>query len=153
MSKYKTYLPADVCSKCKGACCKRMAGHYSPSDFKDLSYEALKLEIEKGRISIDWWEGERLTKEYYLRARHVLEPIVCGSWGGVCMNLTETGCSLPWEERPFACRALKPEKNARCGKVMYPKEECKNDWKPYSDVLEKLAEYFRYATWDWEDTL
>lgn len=134
------YPPTDSCVSCGGQCCKHMACHYSPLDFEDLSYEGLKREIEKGRISIDWWEGR--TKEYYLRARHRYEPIVCGSWGGVCVNLTLTGCSLLWEERPLGGKALKPEKDYRCRVTSYSKEDCKNEWLVYSDVLNRLAEYF-----------
>lgn len=134
----KTYPPSELCAACGGKCCQRMGCSYSPQDFKDLSYDGLKREIEKGRISIDWWEGE--TKEFYLRARHVDAPIVDASWGGVCINLTETGCSLSWEERPLAGRALKPGRDKCVGE--YGKEESKNEWKPYSETLKKLVENF-----------
>ena len=131
----------EVCAICRGRCCKTMGCHYSPRDFKDLSYEGLKREIEKGRIAIDWWVGEE--PEYYLRARHIGEPIVCGSWGGTCVNLTENGCSLSWEERPLGGRALKPGATPfhEC-EDFYSKEDCKNEWKPYSDTLERLVATF-----------
>lgn len=45
----------EICKKCKGSCCKTMGCHYSPEDFKDLSFDGLKTEIDKGFISIDWW--------------------------------------------------------------------------------------------------
>lgn len=54
----RVYEPIDYCAKCGGNCCKHMGCHYSPRDFEDLSFDALKQEIEKGRISIDWWEGK-----------------------------------------------------------------------------------------------
>lgn len=139
--KVKVYQPTEACAACMGSCCKLMACHYSPSDFSDLSFEGLKAEIEKGRISIDWWEGRK--KMYYLRARHVGAPVVDGSWGGRCINLTETGCSLSWEERPLGGKALKPATSP--GGVCtssYSKERCKNDWKQYAPVLEKLVDYF-----------
>lgn len=148
MTDYPVYEPSKQCAKCKGQCCKRIPGHYSPTDFKDLSFEGLKAEIEKGGIAIDWWEAE--TREYYLRARQIGEEIVHGSWGGICVNLTPTGCRLPREERPLACNNLKPGKGARgdC-EGTYTKEHCKNDWKAYSDVLCELVEYFGGA----EDSL
>ena len=139
----EVFKASEVCSECKGCCCRRMGCHYSPHDFKDLSYEGLKAEIEKGRISIDWWEGMR-HREYYLRARHVGEPIVYGSWGGRCVNLTDNGCSLSWEERPLGGKALKPAadpKTEPC-ETSYSKEDCKNEWKPYSEILSRLAVYF-----------
>lgn len=140
--KIKTFQPTEVCAQCKGACCKTMGCHYSPTDFDDLSFEGLKAEIEKGKISIDWWSGDE--QEYYLRARHVGAPVVDPSWGGRCINLTETGCSLPWEKRPLGGRALKPKENSDSGecRTFYSKEQCKNDWKPYSDVLKQLVEHF-----------
>ena len=62
----------EICSKCKGFCCKRMGCHFSPDDFKDLTFDGLKKEIDKGYISIDWWEGNpfkddrEIDKAYYL---------------------------------------------------------------------------------------
>ena len=135
---YPVYEATKECARCKGECCKRMPGHYSPSDFKDLSFEGLKAEIEKGSIAIDWWENK--TPEYFLRARHLGENVVHGSWGGICVHLTPSGCRLPWEERPLACRNLKPSKHECVG--TYSKEQCKNDWKPYDEVLCKLVEHF-----------
>lgn len=135
------YRPTKLCEACKGKCCRFMACHYSPSDFADLSYDGLKHEIAKGRISIDWWEAD--PPEYYLRARNVGEPIVCGSWGGVCVNLTDTGCSLTWEERPLGGKALKPDRQLCTSS--YTKEECKEEWKAYADVLRQLVRYFEEA--------
>ena len=138
------FKATDACSVCKGVCCKRMACHYAPEDFKEISFDALKAEIEKGKISIDWWEGNK--REYYLRARHIGEPIVYGSWGGTCINLTETGCSLSWDERPSGGKSLNPPKHYpdRDCIQTYTTEQCKNDWKKYEDVLFRLAYYFEF---------
>ena len=143
----KTYQATEACSKCQGSCCRHMGCHYSPQDFDDLSFEGLKREIEKGRISIDWWESKN--PEYYLRARHIFEPIVHGSWGGVCVNWNpEKGCELSWEERPLGGKALKPMKKGLVGKIVgsckpsYTKEDSKNEWLKYSDILKALVEYF-----------
>lgn len=138
----ETYKATEQCKICKGNCCKHMACHYAPSDFKDLPFEGLKAEIEKGKISIDWWEIFE-GPEYYLRARHIGEPVVDPSYGGICVNLTETGCSLSWEERPLGAKALKPRENEseECY-TSYGKRRCKNDWKPYSHILKELVEYF-----------
>lgn len=135
------YESTEVCAKCQGECCKLCGCHFSPDDFSEISFEALKNEIEKGKISIDWWEGE--SPEYYLRSRHVGEPIVCGSWGGRCVNLTENGCSLSWEERPLGGKALKPADTlgGYC-RTSYSKEDCKNDWKAHDSVLRELVDYF-----------
>ena len=142
MKNYQTYQPSADCKKCGGECCKTMGCHYSPRDFKSLTFEALKFEISKGRISIDWWEDPS-GPQYYLRARNIGEPIVCGSWGGVCVNLTPTGCALSWEERPLGGRALKPTYYRRKCIGSYSKEDCKNEWQEYAGLLELLVEYFR----------
>lgn len=141
MSDYPVYEATIQCSKCKGECCKHMPGHYSPSDFSDLSFEALKAEIEKGGIAIDWWEAE--PKEYYLRARQIGEEVVHGSWGGICVNLAPWGCRLGRDKRPLGCRNLKPHthKHGKCV-GSYTKEICKNEWKEYSDVLNRLVAHF-----------
>lgn len=136
---YKVYQPKPCCEKCGGFCCKHMACHYSPSDFEDKSFDALKKEIKKGRISIDWWEADK--PEYYLRARHVDSPIVDGSWGGTCINLTENGCSLSFEDRPLGGKTAKPSKDGMCTNE-YTKKKCKEEWKPYAETLEKLVKYF-----------
>lgn len=140
-TKIKTFSATETCVECKGACCKRMGCHYSPRDFSDFSFEGLKTQIEKGNISIDWWEGDS-EPEFYLRARHVGAPIVDPSWGGTCINLTATGCSLSWDERPLGGKALKPEANGRCHYTTYSKEDCKNEWLQYGETLEQLAIHF-----------
>lgn len=77
-----------LCKKCGGRCCKRMGCHYSPEDFKEITYESLKKEIEKGFISIDWWEGnpfeenkdDDISRAHYLRIRNKDGEIVDPSW-------------------------------------------------------------------------
>jgi hypothetical protein len=118
-----------------------MPGHYSPTDFSDLSFEGLKAKIEKGNIAIDWWEGQ--PRKYYLRARQVGEDIVHGSWGGICVNLAPWGCRLNWDDRPLGCKSLKPHES-KYGKCVgsYTKEICKDDWWEHDMVLRKLVAYF-----------
>ena len=141
MSDYPVYEATKECARCKGQCCKHMPGHYSPTDFADLSFEGLKAEIEKGGIAIDWWEAT--PNEYYLRARQIGENVVHGSWGGICVNLAPWGCRLSWEERPLGCRSLKPSKGKRGDCIgSYTKEICKNEWKEHAEVLNELVEYF-----------
>lgn len=142
MKKMKTYPPSKMCNDC-GNCFRSMPGHYSPNDFEDLSFEGLKTEIDKGRIAIDWWEGD-YGPEYYLRARHDNENIVHGSWGGMCVNLRSDGCILPFEGRPLGCRALKPRDTfgGRCNNS-YSKKDCKNDWRDYADVLKRLVVVYK----------
>lgn len=141
MTTVPTFKPTDACTKCKGRCCKNMGCHFAPSDFEEMSYEYLKKKIEEtGYISIDWWENDE--PQYYLRMRHKGAPIVDPSWGGECMLLTETGCSLSFEARPLGATSLEPKCDGKCV-VHYSKYECKEDWLKYDDILKQLVEYFK----------
>lgn len=140
MSEIKSYPPTEECKKCGGYCCKHMGCHFSPEDFPEISFDYLKAEIEKGSISIDWWDGD-YGPEYLLRMRNKNCPIVDPSWGGECILLTDTGCPLTFDQRPLGARALEPNLNGRC-EQHYSKEMCKNNWLPYYDILSELREYF-----------
>lgn len=137
--KLPEYCKPTICAKCGGRCCKHMGCHFAPSDFPEITFEYLKEEIEKGHISIDWWEGD--TSEYFLRMRHKNAPIIDPSWGGVCVLLTDEGCPLPLEKRPLGARSLEPKRNGKCV-IHYSKEDCKNEWSQYKDVLERLYDHF-----------
>lgn len=138
-AKIPEFQDTNICAKCGGKCCKHMACHLAPSDFEEVTFDSLKTEIERGFISIDWWESDK--HQYYLRVRHKGAPIVDPSWGGECMLLTENGCRLPFERRPLGARSLEPRDDGKCV-VHYSKEMCKNEWLEYDDILTKLANYF-----------
>lgn len=138
----------ELCTKCKGRCCKSCGCHYSPEDFKDLSYEGLKREIDKGYISIDWWEGNpfederNISRGLFLRIRNINSSIVDASWGGRCVLLTEQGCPLDYENRPKGARLLIPSEKG-C-KLEYDKQDCAKDWYRYSDILLRLYDEYIY---------
>lgn len=150
-----------ICKKCKGVCCKTVGCHYSPEDFKDLSFEGLKSEIDKGFISIDWWEGNpfdddrTIMKAYYLRSRNVDSTVIDASWGGVCSLLTEKGCSLSYKDRPKGGRLLIPKGNKVCI-PKYTKQQSAMDWYKYNDILAQLVEYYNskekelQGNWDFD---
>ena len=133
------FEPTEACAKCKGNCCKHMGCHFSPSDFEEVTYDALAAEIEKGYISIDWWEGDR--NLYFLRMRNKKAPIVDPSWGGECKLLTDKGCPLPFEKRPLGARSLEPSEDGRCISH-YGKYDCAKEWLKYDRILQKLVERF-----------
>lgn len=140
-TKFPEFNPTDACRKCQGACCKNMGCHFSPTDFKEISFDYLKEVIMKGYISIDWWEEPDDSPSYFLRMRNVGGPIIDPSWGGRCVLLTDDGCPLSFNERPLGARSLKPSPDGYCV-VHYSKEQCKYDWANYSDILKELVEYF-----------
>lgn len=153
-----------LCSICKGHCCKSSGCELSPEDFKDgVTYEAIKERIDKGLISIDWWEGnvfqeldeydsrseENICKSLFLRMRNKNAPVVDPSFGGECVALTANGCKLSYDERPKGGRALIPDLDLledgfriNCHSD-WSKKESAIEWYTYRDILAKLMkEYF-----------
>lgn len=134
------FQPTDLCKKCKGKCCQAMSCHYSPTDFKEITFEYLKNIIEETNyIAIDWWEGNPI--QYYLRIKTITDKVVEGSWGNTCKLWNkQKGCPLTFDKRPLGARAVQP-KETHCISF-YEKEQCKNDWNQYRDILLQLVEYF-----------
>lgn len=139
-----------MCSKCGGKCCKRLPGGYHPSDFGcEITEELLESLINDPEhpISIDWYddfiyEDKSYPRGYYIRPRVIDGDAVDGSWGGVCNNLTETGCSLSWDDRPWSCKLLAPSENGHCGHQYDEKLSCAVAWLPYRDMIEHIVEKY-----------
>ena len=114
----KVFKPNKYCEECKGGCCKSMPGACLPEDVARLFpaeslIESVKLALASKKFSVDWYEAS--DPIYYLR------PAIVGyykrfdpSWGGQCVLLTDTGCSLSFEFRPNDCKCVDPRKNHRC---------------------------------------
>lgn len=109
---------ADLCSKCKGRCCKSLPGTVYPSEL-GATHEAVRdgilVRLKTGVYSLDYWEGDLDGEDtwpqiYFLRPSTVKSKgkTVDPSWGGQCVLLTKKGCPLLWAERPLGCRALVP---------------------------------------------
>ncbi len=151
------YINLEVCAECGGRCCKSMGCQFSPQDFKDLSFDGLRKEIDKGYISIDWWEGNpfgysdsrNIQRGYYLRIRNLSRhstdkaSIVDPSYGGKCCLLTDTGCPFTFEQRPMGAKMLMPGDDIDDDCVEgYDKQQCAKDWYEHIDVLSKLVDYY-----------
>ena len=148
------YVNSEACKSCGGKCCQKCGCHFAPEDFRDLSFDGLRKEIEKGYISIDLVDGEMFYQRgffYMLRARNEGAPIVdFGYKRSKCCLLTENGCKLQFEERPAGGRMLIPgytKIDNLNGFLMctqtYEVEDCCLDWRPYSDIVSKLVEHFK----------
>lgn len=91
------YINKDLCSKCKGSCCKVSGCMYMPSDFKKMKYITIKKELLKGNISIDAFPVKNLsfnkdawTLILFLRARNKDKDVVdLFTSGGPCKMLGE----------------------------------------------------------------
>ncbi|MBR3153109.1 MAG: hypothetical protein IKF52_05900 [Clostridia bacterium] len=144
----KINLNSEICSNCGGKCCKKCGCHFSPYDFKEISFEYLKEEIKKGYISIDNIDGDDFFIRgfiYILRARNKNSPIVdtdrylatfpCILWD------EKNGCKLNYEKRPSGGKLLIPVKNGNCYS-RYDIEDCAREWLPYQKILKELVEFF-----------
>ena len=146
---------AEICSKCGGKCCKRCGCHFSPDDFDEISFEAIKAEIEKGYISIDKVLGEMVLQDfdvYILRIRNQGAPIVdLGLKRSPCILWTETGCKLTYEQRPSGGKLLIPSEKTskKTGETTltchstYDIDVCCYEWERHQMILRQLAEYFQ----------
>jgi len=134
----------ELCVKCGGNCCKRCGCTFSPDDFKDLSFEGLKAEIEKGYIAIDEVDGDQFYISGFfkiLRIRNIEEPIYGGRTHGPCILHTEHGCRLDFEHRPAGGKLIVPAEGGHC-QTYYPTRHAIREWSKYQEVLDQLAEYF-----------
>jgi Fe-S-cluster containining protein len=144
----------EICSKCKGACCKASGGHIFPDELSHpINEENLLNLLRTGLYVVDYWgnppddnrsEASRL---YYIRYRHKgVESILDNSRFLSCILLTSNGCSLPYLERPRVCRELIPRENFNCQfeSESYSKISCAIEWQKYQNaiinVLKKLNE-------------
>lgn len=145
-----------ICSECGGECCKRCGCHFSPDDFKEISFKILKKEIEKGYISIDYVDGEMIYRSlgvYILRARNAGRPIFDTGYirESGCILLSDKGCKLDYEHRPSGGRLLIPTKNTtkflfgehRICSSTYGIEECCYEWMPHQEIIYELINYFK----------
>lgn len=144
----------ELCKKCGGACCKTCGCQFSPEDFKEVNFDSLYHEIEKGYIAFDVfddadWRGD--TFVYYLRVRNKgeslcdsLRPILRKKQG--CILLTKRGCKLTYENRPTGGRNLLPiydhDHHLNCHQT-YDTVECAHEWLPYKELLGQLIQVFR----------
>lgn len=147
-------IDGNICSACGGACCRNLPGTYAPSDFGRSRKEILKnvaSALDAGTVCIDCWEGdlEKIGKESYRTAYFIRPPTINSlgkrvdySWGGACSNLTSTGCSLLFENRPMQCRELIPVAktfNCKYPHSRYTRIGMTRRWLSFSDELSKLA--------------
>lgn len=150
----------DICKSCGGICCKQCGCHFSPRDFKELSFDYLKSEILKGYISIDVVYGDAYLLEgfpYILRVRNVGAPIVEASIryrkSSQCILLGNSGCKLDYAHRPTGGKLLIPSDKIEHNNYFFADErhctslydirECCLEWMQYSKLLSDLHKYFQ----------
>lgn len=130
----------ELCSSCKGRCCKETGCFYMPEDFESMDFECLKTHLDKGFISIAVATNSFGIPLYdpvlYLKIRNKNAGICVLPTNGECMLLTSTGCKLSFEERPSGGKGLIPN-SAGCYSV-FKEGDVLSQWKPYSKLLREL---------------
>ena len=106
-----------ICAECGGICCKANPGTCSPCDFgSPPDPKRIAVALESGNYQVDWDESLNAARGgwetiYFVRPtvddKH-RDKVYHGTWGGRCILLTDTGCSLPLSERPYGCRSVEP---------------------------------------------
>ena len=143
------FKPTALCSKCKGACCKKCPGAAFPSDFKEPLLDSLVEAFRSGKWCVDQSAGrnQRFVRPALAGGYHPVDP----SWEGRCVFLTADGCKLPWEDRPTVCRRLEPARANTSVTVAYSlcryhgetRESLLDSaaaWRPFRDVIAQALE-------------
>lgn len=140
------------CKECGGKCCKRCGCFFSPDDFPEISFDALKKEIDKGYIAIEVVDGDQFCIEGFiriLRVRNVDDPIFIDSPFShsrkPCILLTETGCKLDYEHRPSGGKLLIPGKKGNDYDChgSYGTEQALREWKFHQKLLAELGNHYK----------
>ena len=154
---------SDICRNCGGCCCKGYSGAYHPLDLgisKDDPDDVVMNKLEaiinpvikdSPQISIDWYEGfvnpnGKEVKGFFIRPRHVGGDIVDPSYGEQCSNLTDSGCKLSWDQRPWICKALIPNTAHACHSGFDSKLEAAKAWYPWYHLLYDLYKKYDKGT-------
>ncbi len=145
----------EICRECGGICCKKSGCDYWPQDFEDLSYKGILKALSGGRISIVCAmefrkiHGRLLGEpRLYLRARNTDRDVVdLISAKTRCSLLTETGCTLSYEERPSGGKNLFPfrEEDGPCRPVLEPLPQLLK-WRNYQGALRKVVKNYTGMT-------
>jgi Fe-S-cluster containining protein len=128
----------DCCSKCKNCCCSFYPGAWAPGQ---LTLQQIEELIHQKKAS--FWVYYSESNYAWLRPRNVPEEeytIVTFGKPGKCVFLKEDGCSLPFEDRPYECQSVVPDKDNSCISIITFKQIV-GYWKnsnKYQKILDKL---------------
>ncbi len=146
-----------LCSECRGACCQQTPGAYAPEDFLNddgkLDVEALFNLLQSGDAVFGLYDSVDANERRYYpqpafkkKTDRLVDNRLSFDLGG-CTNLTESGCKLSFEDRPFGCRTLIPiedkEGKPDCRQPfdgMSDKQYVAIKWREYYDDLMMIAE-------------
>ena len=123
-----------------------MPGIYHPEQILHKLREMWDAKL----LHIDWWEGDvddsdEFGQIYFVSPFMPTERLVSGPWFGVCGQLTDNGCALSEEERPYQCLALVPmevySEKGNCTQKVSKKDMAKL-WREHQATLIELVEEY-----------
>lgn len=140
------YRADELCVQCQGRCCRTMGCSLEPEDMirmlkgRPLTMDNLEELLQKENFAIDSFQiGGHVF--YYMRMRHKCFTFIGVDAMGECIMLTDTGCSLAFEDRPKGGRMLEARKDGGCVQH-YTQEMMIADWSPYQELLGEI-----WANW------
>lgn len=149
----------DICTPCGGQCCKSTPGTFMPNQIlkgQSNQFEIINKMMDDGLIVINqidvYNKDQPIAKLSY--SFLVLQPAtsISKKWStktsrgdnfGTCVNLTEKGCSLRFDERPYVCQQLIPIEGGKCHydpKVNID-EKLFKAWEPHQQFLNDLYDH------------
>lgn len=137
---------APVCAECMGHCCSTLGCMLSSADLlrgleRSIADREHVLALLRAQpFAIDRF-ADRNGYFYYLRMRHKCFNFIGVDAMGECAALSENGCMLPFEKRPYGGRMLKAMPDRHCVQY-YTREELQKDWKPYQEILRSIWEEY-----------
>lgn len=148
----------EICKNCGGMCCKKSGCDFWPCDLQDKTLKGILKFLESGKVSIvAAMKFKRINGKLcnfpflYLRSRNIDRDVIdLLSMKTPCSNLTDTGCSYSYDERPSGGKNLTPSKDGLC----FPREDSLQkilEWEPYQKQLEKIIK--RYTGMSVDDKL
>ncbi|SRR5216684_513985 len=143
----KNYTNNALCGRCAGRCCQDLPGAAWPEQFgapdRDKLLSGIVQLLGSGKWSVDRWDGwEGEGGGQFIRpATTKSKTVIDYSYGGRCIFLGASGCTLSHGERPIVCRLLVPNE-------MFPactftdlsdngKYDSARAWEPYHQEISK----------------
>jgi len=139
------YENSELCTICKGDCCKSMPACAMPIDFLPVTASGLAEKLKTGKWAVDWLDADTMdepsdstvNKAYFIRPAVRGADALCDtSKQGECVFLGADRCELEFSDRPSGCKHLEPKDGgclARGGTV----RDAAMAWAPYRGVIEE----------------
>lgn len=142
---------------------------FVPEDFKEkITYKLLLEVLRTGLVSINnYWGNPEVEDDedysdiyYFPKMRNLPDKfnngcIIEDNYFGRCCILTENGCPLSFNYRPYEAKSLIPKEteNDKC-KEGISKKEYTAKWIPYKRILDQLVDdlYNKKVEVDFENT-